>query len=633
MSLKKCCLFLIILLYLASCGSTQNQNTASKSTSGKNGCGVTSGSFLGGWFDYYERGLSFADCAMWDEAQADLEKAVVIRDQDKRRVYSLGMHFITNYFPNRELGIVLYQQGEYNLAAEYLLRSLSQFPSTKAEIYLNKSRINLPRYQSLEKTIPKIEEVGNPEWSNSLGRRLKLRISDDTYIDKVWIDGKEIIWQDTKVIDKTPISIKLAKPIVNVDMNIQSTAEKLIIEAKDIFGNYAKKVITNQIDVEPPIFVIQDVEVNSFDEMVISGYVADNGSGLQTLDINQQKITLKDKARYDFELVEPNNTITIRATDIAGNKLELAKPIQMQTSFNLELIESTQFTTQQEVWLFSAWLESASELKNIVINSENIDLQGHLRQISHAVPLVLGTNDIHVEAHNVEGEKLQKHWEIERLLPYQLEFEHRLLMAVFPFSCDLDTGMSCTDSNVLFSELDSEMRVKNRFRLVERASLSDQLDSLKLCELMVTEECAWKVAQLIKTQTMFVGEMLKRKSPLFTSTEVYVRVIDASTGAVLTAFDAFQETKDDESIKNQLLVKLQQRFPLLSSEKIAFLGKNIEVDFAPNVAIWQNMPVKLFDHHKSCGQGIIKKLKTSHLTVIEWHGDCADNNIQQVTTM
>lgn len=634
MNLNKCWQFFIITLFLVGCGSTQDSTVVSKKTNKKNGCGVTSGSFLGGWFDYYERGLSFADCAMWAEAQADLEKAVNIRDQDKRRVYTLGMHFITNYFPNRELGIVLYQQGKFAQAEEYLLRSLSQFPSTKAEVYLNKSRIKLPLYQLNEKTSPNIEEVGSdPEWSNALGRRLQLRVSDDTFVDKVWIDGKEVIWQDTKIIDKTPISIKSAKPMVNVDINIQSTAKKLTIEARDIFGNSAKKVIVNHIDIEPPSFVITNVDVNSFDEMIVMGYIEDNGSGLKSLDINRQKIALKNKSRYDFELVEPSKTITVSALDIAGNKLDLVKPIQMQTPFNLELTDNTLLTTQQEVWLFSAWLESDSELANIVINGDNIDLQGQLRQISRTLPLSLGNNHINVDAYNADGEKLQKHWQIERQLPYQLEFEHRLLMAVFPFSCDLDTGMSCTDSNALFSEFDNELRIKNRFRLVERANLSDQLDSLKLCELMVTEECAWKVAQLIKTQTMFVGEMLKRKSPVLTSTEVYVRVIDATTGAVLTAFDAFQETEEDESIKNQLLVKLQQRFPLITSENVAFQGSNIEVEFEPNAALWKNMPVKLFDQQNSCGQGVIKKLNVNNSTVIKWSGDCEVNNIQQVTTM
>jgi alkyl hydroperoxide reductase subunit AhpF len=114
---------------------------------------------------------------------------------------------------------------------------------------------------------------------------------------------------------------------------------------------------------------------------------------------------------------------------------------------------------------------------------------------------------------------------------------------------------------------------------------------------------------------------------------VYVRVVDASTGAILTAFDAFQESKDDESIKNQLLVKLQQRFPLLTSKNVELQGTTLKVHFEPNVALWEKMPVKLFNHQQSCGQGIIKKLGDNNLTEIEWKGDCTKNQVRQVTTM
>jgi tetratricopeptide (TPR) repeat protein len=229
MNIKNNWLLFIITMFIVSCGSTSKPEVAKKTINKSQTCGVTRGSFLGGWFDYYERGLSFADCAMWVAAQADLEKALKLRNQDKRRVYTLGMHFITNYFPNRELGIIFYQQGDYEQAEKYLLLSISQFPSTKAETYLNKSRVKLPKYQLDEKTSPNISVISNSTWSNSLGRRLQLKISDDTFIEKVWVDGKEIIWQDIKLIDKTPISIKSAKPEVNVDSSIQSTAPEIII--------------------------------------------------------------------------------------------------------------------------------------------------------------------------------------------------------------------------------------------------------------------------------------------------------------------------------------------------------------------------------------------------------------------
>ena len=73
--------------------------------------GVTRGLFQGRWWDFYERGRSFADGRFWREAENDLREAVLIRSKDDRRARTYGAHFI-QYFGNRELGVVLFRQAE-----------------------------------------------------------------------------------------------------------------------------------------------------------------------------------------------------------------------------------------------------------------------------------------------------------------------------------------------------------------------------------------------------------------------------------------------------------------------------------------------------------------------------------------
>ncbi len=105
-------LTLLSLTLLPACQNTpkKNQYSASGITKNNKACGVTRGSFLGSWFDYYERGLSFADCGLWQASEQDLKKALSKRSRDQRRAYSLGMHLISDYFPHRELGIALFHQ-------------------------------------------------------------------------------------------------------------------------------------------------------------------------------------------------------------------------------------------------------------------------------------------------------------------------------------------------------------------------------------------------------------------------------------------------------------------------------------------------------------------------------------------
>ena len=71
---------------------------------------VKSGTFRHRWWNYFERGLSYADGGFYPDAIADFKEAVRQREKDQRRARTYGMHFI-DYFPHRELGIVYYFSG------------------------------------------------------------------------------------------------------------------------------------------------------------------------------------------------------------------------------------------------------------------------------------------------------------------------------------------------------------------------------------------------------------------------------------------------------------------------------------------------------------------------------------------
>ena len=102
--------------------------------------GITKGLFQGRWYHYYERGLSFAEGLCLGEAEKDLKEALKQRDDgDCRRARTYGMHFV-DYFPHRELGIVLFHQKRYADAIRELEVSLNAAVTAKAEFYLDQSR-------------------------------------------------------------------------------------------------------------------------------------------------------------------------------------------------------------------------------------------------------------------------------------------------------------------------------------------------------------------------------------------------------------------------------------------------------------------------------------------------------------
>jgi len=631
-----------------SVSATSVTNTPACTKGSSQCCGKTRGTFLGDWFDYYERGLSFADCLMWQEAANDLTTAISKRSKDKRRVYTLGMHFITNYFPNRELGVVLYQQGKFIEAQKHLMQSLTQFPSTKAEFYLNKTRIELQDIKNKEHTAPtfhlgsKTEALKN-QWSNKKGRELSLIIKDDTFINKVWINGEEYIWQDVTQVGKTPVSIKRAKPELHINTLLTTNKPEIVIEAQDIFGNKSSKKMLNPIDIIQPEIAIKRIEENEFGEVEIEGVISDKISGIKWFNIGEGQVNLTKQNSdetlineyVEFSFIASGTSFEISAEDNAGNKLLLKRTVTFTQPLTIELNASELVTTQENTWILSAWLESTRNINSYAINKQSFNSSGERLHISHEVNLVEGNNVITLQVQDESGETTSKTIQVNRSTPHHLDNSERLIMALFPFACDQNTGIECKDILQNHQIMDKQVRARNRFQLVERATLADQLDSLKICELMVTDKCAWQAAQLVKTQSMLVGEKIVRKSSNNRSEEVYARIIDADNGSILISFDAYIESSEEESINNQLYVKLHERFPLLSTESLEIDGEEVNATFDSHFNFWKNMPVKLFSDEKVCAQGLVVKqtVKQGNTTQVELNERCKVKGKMRLVTL
>jgi hypothetical protein len=99
--------------------------------------GKTRGVFRGRWWSYYERGASFLGGGFYGEAVRDFQQALDGRSRDSWRARTYGLHFV-EYFPNRELGIALFEQGNYGEAEEYLKKSLEEIDTERAHLYLDR---------------------------------------------------------------------------------------------------------------------------------------------------------------------------------------------------------------------------------------------------------------------------------------------------------------------------------------------------------------------------------------------------------------------------------------------------------------------------------------------------------------
>ena len=137
--------------------------------------GVTKGLFRSRWWNFYERGASFSDGKFWREAEDDLRTALRLRSKDQRRARTYGLHFV-DYFPHRELGVVLYQQERYEESVKELTTSLETVKTARAEFYLDRARKALIQARGQDTGAPVIV-LESPAREEVLSNSLKWTVS------------------------------------------------------------------------------------------------------------------------------------------------------------------------------------------------------------------------------------------------------------------------------------------------------------------------------------------------------------------------------------------------------------------------------------------------------------------------
>lgn len=198
--------------------------------SGTSGCGKTVGIFLGHWNDYYERGLSFLACERWSEAEQDLRVAISKRSHESRAAHtdSAYLDSVIPYFPHRELGVLLYQKGEYEAALQELEFSLTQESTDRAKRYLDKARKKLIDRDYLDRIPPLLSVTVRVVSDTGQGQTVSVHgvARDDTYISQVLVNGEPI-----RGLELSDRSVSFTKQLW------QSSAEAPIrIEAIDLAG-------------------------------------------------------------------------------------------------------------------------------------------------------------------------------------------------------------------------------------------------------------------------------------------------------------------------------------------------------------------------------------------------------------
>lgn len=598
--------------------------------------GTVEGSFRHRWWNYYERGLSFADGEFWEEAAIDLEEAIKQRKADQRMARTYGMHFV-DYFPHRELGVILYHQGIYDQAENELETSLGMVDTGKAKHYLNLVRKKQLELSMEDKASPSIalEAVSRQTTFNRFHFEVKGEVSDDFYAREIKINEiPEFIELSAKTIPFTR-EIKLKKGLNAI--NIQST---------DLMGKVTEKTIEVFGDFEGPAFQLKNVadgDQISEETIVLNGALAD-ATGITELRVNDQVLSYDKEKEIAFalniDLEEGENKILLAATDMVGNtttgELNLTyvpqlanvphprrnqfldahkdtEPILLAFSGSSTSDNTTgilyaaakaafrlnfkDLTKEQTVYFNTLYVDGTAtgtyEIESVTINGEPLlIISGRTIYFNQLMELQEGENTITIEVMDVKGNIATKTATVNHQVPKVHQLGSRMSLAVLPFEIKGDPGMA---SSLVYDNLIDAFVDQERFHIVTRG---DELEAIlreqKLSQTdLVDKSTAVRIGKLVAAESILMGTVRETKDTI----EIYARLVNTESSSILESKDVFSQDKSISQLQymtNGLALKLKHSFPLIEGMVIQVKGNEIYADFGSFKRIKKEMRFIVF---------------------------------------
>ena len=577
--------------------------------------GKVQGTFRSRWWNYFERGLSYADGEFYKEAVDDFKAGVQQRWEDQRMARTYGMHFI-DYFPHREMGVVFFRMGNLQAARHELELSIAQFPTAKARFYLDRVRKALIEGEVKEVPAPRLVlEIEREEfWTREDPVILSGSAEDETYVAGIRIKGAPVFLEGSK----KKVSFRQA-------LHLTQGIHEVNVEATNLMGKTALQKVIIHVDREGPVIALDNIEYPP-EGVIISGWVYDD-TAVTELTINGTSLLSHPGREISFRSTLPREKrdVELVARDRLGNetsaKTDLTPVSRSQAPIRLASadprfvlasilkpkdgrppeIKLKGWTDSQTVLLEKAYIEGQvvdeSPIVSLTINGVSLHRRkGAQIFFNHLAELREGDNQIVIEAADEAGNSAAKRIVVTRRVPKVLQLQERLSLTVLPFEENAATGaLSISFQDRL---IDSLVNL-NRFRVVERKKLDLILEEQKLSRTdLIDKGTALRMGKLVAAQSIVTGHILENK----TGTEIIGRLIDTETSEILATQDVYGEDKDLPALRTLaegLAVKFHRDFPLASGLVIEQKGDAVLTDLGQDkvklqrrLILYREAPVK-----------------------------------------
>jgi len=593
--------------------------------------GVVQGLFRERWWNFYERGASFAEGGFWPEAAADYSEAIRQRDGDQRRARTYGMHFV-DYFPRRERGIAYYHLGKHLEAQRELEMSLAAVDTAKAKFYLNKVRAALLEETRSDTAAPVIHAAADAgdRPTNSFRTTVHGEVVDDCYTGSIAVNGEPLF------LELSAKRIPFAKEI-----RLKKGLNEISIQSADLVGKAAEHSVRVLADFEGPLLNLKEHRNGqqvSESKVVLQGALAD-ATGVASLRINEQLIAYNKEREVAFafaiDLQPGSNTIALAATDMAGNvtagTLELvyvprlanapgpspgpARPVLLAMSgagmfdtgpaplwaaagqqpagqhpqLTLTGLSEAQ-TVFHETMLISGRADGSRPITRAAVNSEPLRIvPGRTIYFSQHVQLEPGANRLCFTVEDDAGQTASQTITITRAIPSVRQTAARLRLAVLPCAA---VGQDAAAQDA-WARLKAALAGQGRFNLVDAEGLTEPIPSTQLSGAAEADRAAARQGRELGADMVLAGAVHVTHH----SVELSARLIDASTGVLLDVHDVFGQNIAPgqlDFLASGLAQKCAASLPLREGRVTRIEGRTVHIMFDTTEKLRIGMPIIIF---------------------------------------
>ena len=580
------------------------------------------------WWNYYARGLQALRQERVAEAADDFRRCLGLvkgarfgNDRDRWRARTYGLHFVEGYFPNRELGVCLYEQRDDEGALRHLGRSLEQAPSGRAKHYLNLARARQISGRSLP--APRLR-LDLDETASAPTRDRALTVSGVA-------EGEGFIRR--LAIGHTPEFIELAVPTLPFSRRV-SLAEgtnRIEVTAADLSGRGVTRHIVRVADWQPPRVLVRTLRAHG-SQWVVEGVCRDpHGVASVLLDgVSVLPDGTLPATDVPLRVEVPADGALLSVTDAAGNLLtfplaEGAPAAAAPDRPSRDAVARLAFAAAAPGWAPflaetrtgrrgqrvagvvppGATVADADDggeadrlrpslvlrgcqplvrvfageffvdgvaadgggLVRVTVNGENLLApadEGVLRAyFARRLALDPGTNRFEIAATDRQGNRTAQQVTVIRMLPEHLDARYRLTVGVPPLIPAEAGPAGFRVKRRMEAELTRE---PVRFRLLERDEGWDYVlreQGLSLSDL-ADPAAALRIGKLLPAELLLMGTLFIEPKGV----TVFLRAVETENGEIVFTSDVYSpDAADglDEAVAG-LVLKVGQGFPLVSGQ-------------------------------------------------------------------